>query len=227
MVDTGFATENIQAYAQALTEKPVRIAANTHGHFDHTGGNGWFDRAFMSAKALEIANIPYPSLDASKYRTNYIVTLLGDGDKIELGNRTLEVFDIPAHAPSSVAFLDRKQRILFTGDEVDDCVMLIWMQDEPQPTVEQHAANMEKLLARREDYDYICAGHNLVMAASSWVQDYRENDRLILSGEEKGEPMVLPSGTPADFHVPQREYKMQSLYKNAVLYYDNRYIHNG
>ena len=67
VIDTGFATENIQMYAQTLTDLPVLMAANTHGHFDHTGGNGWFERAYMSAKALEIAKIPYPSKDASKY----------------------------------------------------------------------------------------------------------------------------------------------------------------
>ena len=63
MVDSGFATENIQKYAQTLTDKPVNHVINTHGHFDHTGGNGWFQHAYMSAKALEIAKIPYPSLD--------------------------------------------------------------------------------------------------------------------------------------------------------------------
>ena len=37
VIDTGYASENIQEYAQSLTDKPVEIAANTHGHFDHTG----------------------------------------------------------------------------------------------------------------------------------------------------------------------------------------------
>ena len=48
LIDTGFATENIQVYAQTLSDKPVKMAANTHGHFDHTGGNGWFERARRS-----------------------------------------------------------------------------------------------------------------------------------------------------------------------------------
>ena len=56
VTDTGYASENIQEYAQSLTDKPVEIAANTHGHFDHTGGNGWSKCAFMSAKARDSKN---------------------------------------------------------------------------------------------------------------------------------------------------------------------------
>jgi glyoxylase-like metal-dependent hydrolase (beta-lactamase superfamily II) len=227
VIDTGFATENLQAYAQALTDKPVTIAANTHGHFDHTGGNGWFTRAYMSAEALQIAKTPYPSKRALRYPLDYPVTVVGDGDQIELGNRALEVFEIPAHAPSSIAFLDRKARILFSGDEVSTHVMLYWMQDEPQPTVEQHAQNMEKLLKHRNEFDYICAGHEEeVMRDAQLVEDCLEHDRRIMSGIE-GEPWVPRPGGPADFRMYRPEFKRVSTYKGATLGYDVRYVHNN
>ncbi len=225
LIDTGFATENIQMYAQTLTDKPVKMAANTHGHFDHTGGNGWFPCAYMSAKALEIAKTPYPSLDASKYPTDYLVTIVGDGDKIDLGNRDLEVIEIPAHAPSGIAFLDKKGRIMFTGDEVDNWVMLYWMQEEPQPTVEQHAQNMEKLLKHRKDFDFICSGHEQVMGDTSLVEDYLEHDRRIMSGIE-GEQMVMRASGSVDFRMYQIEFKRTSVYKGTSLGYDLRYVHN-
>ena len=225
VIDTGFATENIQEYAQTLTDIPVKFAANTHGHFDHTGGNGWFERAYMSAKALEIAKIPYPSKASLNYPLDYPVTTVGDGDTIDLGNRELEVIEIPAHAPSSIAFLDRKERIMFTGDEVGSGVMLVWMQDEPQPTIEQHAQNMEKLLKYRQEFDFICSGHEPVMADPSLIEDYLEHDRRIMSGME-GDPWVPHPGGPADFHMPQPEFKRTSVYKGTFLGYDLRYIHN-
>lgn len=225
LIDTGLATENIQIYAQSLTDKPVRMAANTHGHFDHTGGNGWFPHAYMSAKALEIAKVPYASLAAHKYPTDYMVTIVGDGDKIDLGNRSLEVIEIPAHAPSSIAFLDRKERIMFTGDEVGSGVMLVWMQEEPQPTIEQHAKNMEKLLHHRQEFDYICGGHDLVMEDSSIIEDYLEHDHRILSGKE-GIQWTPDPAYPPDFHMPQPEYKRISTYKSTNLGYDVRYVHS-
>jgi hydroxyacylglutathione hydrolase len=232
LIDTGFATENIQKYAQTLTDKPVRWAANTHGHFDHTGGNGWFMRAYMSAKALEIAKTPYPSKDASKYLLDYLVTIVGDGDKIDLGNRVLEVFEIPAHAPSSVAFLDRNERILYTGDEVARRVMLYWMQPEPQPTIERHAENMEKLLEHRNEFDFICSGHGTEMEDASLVEDYLEHDHRIMSGLIEGEPMVPRDITPSDgpdprdFRMYQIEFKRTSDYNGTSLGYDCRYVHN-
>jgi len=226
VIDTGFATENIQAYAQSLTDKPVKWAANTHGHFDHTGGNGWFARAYMSAEAAEIAKTPYPSKAALDYPLDYPVTIVGDGDKIDLGNRNLEIIEIPAHAPSSIAFLDRKERIMFTGDEVEVGVMLYWMQDEPQPTVEQHALNMEKLLKHRGEFDFICGGHERAMGDASLVEDYLEHDRRILSGLIKGEQMVLRPDGPVDFRMYQLEFKRTSTYKGTTLGYDLRYIHN-
>jgi hydroxyacylglutathione hydrolase len=232
MIDTGFATENIQEYAQSLTDKPVKWVANTHGHFDHTGGNGWFERTYMSAKALEIAKIPYPSKASLNYPLDYLVTIVGDGDTIDLGNRVLEVFEIPAHAPSSVAFLDRKERILFTGDEVAKGVMLYWQQNEPQPTIEQHAQNMEKLLKHRQEFDFILSGHGSEIEDASLVEDYLEHDRRIMSGLIEGEPMV-PRGDapsdgpdPRDFRMYQIEFKRRSVYKGTSLGYDCRYVLN-
>ena len=228
VIDTGFATENIQKYAQSLTDKPVRMAANTHGHFDHTGGNGWFERAYMSAKALEIAKTPYPSKVSLNFPLDYLVTIVGDGDRIDLGERVLEVIEIPAHAPSSVAFLDKKERIMFTGDEVENYVMLYWMQDEPQPTIEQHARNMEKLLEHRKYFDFICGGHQVVMGDASMVEAYLDHDRQILAGLIEGEQLVMQmqadGPAPADFRMFQIEFKRRSVYNGTGLGYDCRYI---
>jgi glyoxylase-like metal-dependent hydrolase (beta-lactamase superfamily II) len=226
VIDTGFSTENIQEYAQSLTDKPVKWAANTHGHFDHTGGNGWFERAFMNAKALEVAKTPYPSKASLNYPLDYPVTIVGEGDTIDLGDRALEVFEIPAHAPSSIAFLDRKERILFSGDEVAPFVMLYWMQDEPQPTIEQHAQNMEKLVKHRKAFDHICSGHGQEMEDASLVDDYLEHDRRIMSGLINGEQMEMPTDGPVDFRMHQIEFKRRSVYKGTGLGYDVRYIHN-
>lgn len=231
MIDTGFATENIQAYAQTLTDKPIKWAANTHGHFDHTGGNGWFERAYMSAKALEIAKTPYPSKMALKYPLDYLVTIVGDGDTINLGNRALEVIEIPAHAPSSIAFLDVQGRILFSGDEVAKGVMLYWQQAEPQPTVEQHARNMEKLLKRRKEFDFICWGHGEGLDDASLVESLLEHDRWILAGNEGAQMEPKPAGpdgpAPEDLIWYQLEYKRASVYQGTFIGYDARYVHNN
>ena len=223
MIDTGFGTENVRAYVQTLTDKPVDWVANTHGHFDHTGGNGWFDLAYMSAKATEIARVPYPSKAKYTYPLDYPVQVVGEGDLIDLGGRVLEVIEIPAHAPSSVAFLDTKQRILFSGDEVAPFVMLYWQQDEPQPTIEQYARNLEKLVARRSEFDHVCWGHADGLLDSSVVDDCLGNARRILSGIE-GDPMELNADGPEDFVMYKLEFKRVSDHKGTHLGYDVRYV---
>ncbi len=44
IVDDQFAplAEKIRAALKGITDKPVRFVINTHWHFDHTGGNGYF-----------------------------------------------------------------------------------------------------------------------------------------------------------------------------------------
>lgn len=224
LIDTGFATENLQKFAQSLTDKHVEIAANTHGHFAHTGGNGWFSHAFMSAKALEIAKIPYPRIANLGYPLDYLVTIVGDGDVIDLGFRYLEVIEIPAHSEGSIAFVDKREGILFTGDEVDDQVMLISKKDEQQPTVAQHASAMEKLLKRNRDFDLICAGHSLVMHTARIIDDFLTHDQMILSGVLPGKK-ISGFAFPTDFELPQPAYKRASVYKDSTLLYDNRFIH--
>jgi len=48
MIDAGSYDENIREFAQTLTEKPVNKVINTHSHFDHTGGNGYFQQIFAT-----------------------------------------------------------------------------------------------------------------------------------------------------------------------------------
>jgi glyoxylase-like metal-dependent hydrolase (beta-lactamase superfamily II) len=233
LIDTGYALENIQKFAQSLTDVPVMWAANTHGHFDHTGGNGWFERAYMSAKALEIAKIPYPSKTSLPYPLDYVVTVVGDGDRIELGGRDLEVIEIPAHAPSSIAFLDKKERILFSGDEIAKGVMLYWQQPEPQPTVEQHARNIEKLLKHRKEFDFICSGHGEGLDDTTLIDVLLEHDHWIMAGNEgkqfemkRIETDDLDKPAPEDLIMYQIEYKRASTYKETFIGYDLRYVHN-
>ncbi|MCD6247980.1 MAG: MBL fold metallo-hydrolase [Hadesarchaea archaeon] len=106
----------------------VDLLINTHCHYDHIGG----DHDFISASGCQVA---IHELEVEALRNaDPEVTLanafgaslepieptreLRDGDRIELGEVTLEVLHTPGHTRGSICLYDRERRVLFSGDTV-------------------------------------------------------------------------------------------------------------
>jgi glyoxylase-like metal-dependent hydrolase (beta-lactamase superfamily II) len=188
-IDTGYGAGNVREYLQTLTRKPLRYVANTHDHFDHTANNAYFDKAFMSAETAKKATIPFASFAGIAFPRDYPRQIIGDGFKFQLGNREVEAFLIPNHTTGGTAYLDRRSRILFSGDEIFQGNITI----SPVGSVAQYERNMSKLAARRSDYDQLATGGFGVIDAV-WVDRFLANTRYILAGHE-GEP-VTPRQRP-------------------------------
>ncbi|MGN1019731.1 MAG: MBL fold metallo-hydrolase [Aristaeellaceae bacterium] len=152
LIDSGYGCGNIRAYAQSLTDKPLSKICNTHDHFDHTANNSYFDLCYMSRETQPLATRPFPSFAGIDFPRDYAVELVTDGDVIPLKGRPLQVFQIPDHAVGSLAFLDEKERILFSGDE------FMLFGKSLHGSVAHWARMLEKLLAVRDRFDRLCAG---------------------------------------------------------------------
>jgi len=152
LIDSGYGAGNIREYCQTLTSKPVRAIANTHDHFDHTANNSYFDLAYMGAETWPLATRPFPSFAGIDFPRDYAVKIVDDGDVIPLKGRELLVFKIPDHAVGSLAFLDQKCRVLFTGDE------FMAHGKTLNGTVEHWLVMLHKLLPYRSSFDYLYAG---------------------------------------------------------------------
>jgi len=181
VIDSGYGCGNVREYCQSLTKRPVRYIANTHDHFDHTANNAYFDCAFMSKETMPLATRPFPSFEGIDFPRDYPIQVIDEGYIFHLGNRDLEVFKIPDHAAGSLAFLDRKERLLFAGDELG-----MPMGKSLNGSVERFAGYMEKLAKHRHEFDTVCAGGGLVDGAV--VEQYLENMKYILAGHE-GKPL--------------------------------------
>ena len=100
---------------------------NTHLHFDHVWGNGYFYRDFheksralaadhtlydnidlqiQSVMGMKIAHPPFPQLGSP----------LQDGEKLHFGVDSLAVIPTPGHSPGSACFYCESQGVLFSGD---------------------------------------------------------------------------------------------------------------
>ena len=187
VIDSGYGCGNIRAYCQSLTDRPLRFILNTHDHFDHTAGNCYFECAYLSEETRKRATLPFPSFAGIHFPRDYPVRIIGEGFVFQLGGRDLEAFSIPDHAPGSLAFLDRKARILFSGDE------LMAGGKALNGSVETFVGHLEKLMEHRGEFDWLCAGEGIL--DGDYVDCYLANARYILAGHE-GQPAV-PGEPPA------------------------------
>ena len=195
LIDTLWGAGNLRAHVEALTDKPVTVI-NTHGHLDHSGGNGEWEEVLMLAGAIPDVETCYRSpFDVSKLpHPDYKKTVVRDGDIIDLGGRVLEIIDITAHSNGSLALLDRKNRQLFVGDELESAQVLMYeveeaRQIEGRPAfilkdrLLRHHSNTMKLLALRDSWDLVYPAHNGAPIAPSYIEDYAGLTEHIFAGD--------------------------------------------
>jgi glyoxylase-like metal-dependent hydrolase (beta-lactamase superfamily II) len=129
LIDTMNGYCNLYEAVRKITDKPI-IVVNTHGHPDHIFGNIYFDNAFMNPADNELAesftNIPEFADACKKYGFSLPpFTPITEGDVIDLGGKTLEIYNIPGHTQGSILLLLKEDRILFVGDSINHH---LWMQ---------------------------------------------------------------------------------------------------
>jgi glyoxylase-like metal-dependent hydrolase (beta-lactamase superfamily II) len=202
IIDTGTGIGNIRDVVESLTDLPVSVVL-THEHYDHVAGAYRWDDILMydNAEALEVLKQGRDNASLQKYVQDdflwkplpdafdpaaWIVPsmspneLVKDGDRIELGKRTLEVIYTPGHSPGSMCLLDAEQRLLFTGDHFFPGPLYAHAPDVNFP---QYIESNRKLVDRIDEFDRLLSGHN-----DPWVESevlIRVSDAFtnILQGE--------------------------------------------
>lgn len=207
-IDTGYGAGNIREYLQTLTDKPVRNVFNSHSHFDHTANNGYFEKAYMAREGLDLATVPYKSFAGIDFIQDYERVAVEEGFVYDLGGRTLEVFKIPDHTPDGIALLDRKERLLFTGDE------FMVMGKMLNVSLTTFYGYLEKLMAHRGEFDRLCAGGGVF-------------DASMLDGFYACAKHIL-AGNPGEKEVPRpRKKREPPKGPNGETVYDRVFPHPG
>lgn len=195
LIDTGYGEGNLREIVESITDKPVMVV-DTHGHFDHTGGNAWWEDVWMAEGSVASARHPFSDEQQAWYdakpHKDYRIHTVKDGDIFDLGGKIVEVIAIPAHHEGSIALLDKTDRLLFTGDEMESSQVLLFARDRNIPVAQvaaNHKANMERLAARRSEYDYICPAHNgTMLQPDMYLRDFIELDELLMEGKAEVQP---------------------------------------
>jgi glyoxylase-like metal-dependent hydrolase (beta-lactamase superfamily II) len=80
---------------------------------------------------------------------------VGDGDVVDLGNRSFEVLHLPGHSPGSIGLLERTTKTLFSCDAIYDGPLL---SDLPGSSIPDYVRSLRRLLSL--DVAVIHAGHD-------------------------------------------------------------------
>lgn len=111
---------------------------------------------------------------------------LEDGQVIDLGNRPLTVIHTPGHSEGSVCFLDTKNRILFSGDTVNNSIILMRQPNNGTKLIKQYHETLERLWKQADKYDCLAIGHDGVTIDKQIVKDYFDLTAGLLDGSITG-----------------------------------------
>jgi len=191
LIDTANGYVDLNALCRRLTPLPVTVV-NTHGHCDHIYGNLFFEQAYLHPADFELhdEHFAFPEIRKAMETTGLAparLLPLAIGQVFDLGGgHALEVVPLYGHTPGSVGLLDRKYRLLFSGDGANPH---IWMQLPESLPIETLRDSLSAL--RREHggaFDALLTGHGsgpepaevvdwLIEGCEELLRGERENDR--------------------------------------------------
>lgn len=214
LLDAGNGFSGLRETVEALTKKPVTVVL-THGHFDHTGGAAEFSECLIHQKDAEVLkegfdpvykpsrvdffsriyDVPLKSEEREhliRAKQPEHLQFIKNGEILDLGGRTLEVIETPAHTGGSICLLDRENGYLFSGDTVCNREILVYF--DHSTCVEDVKRQNEKLLMRRNEFTQIWPGHHECPLDASILEDYRDAAEWILRDPKVGEKIMIDSG---------------------------------
>ena len=186
LFDTGMGISDLKKVTAELTKLPI-VVLNSHTHDDHVGDNWEFDTIYgmdtdftrQNARGSredaqeevapdQICGALPKGFDAKMYVTRpwKITSYVHDGEKIELGGRTLEVIATPGHTPDAISLLDRANGLLFTGDTYYPAP--IWLY-RPETDLNAYAASIRRLADLAPQVKLVLGAHNVPVAPPSVV----------------------------------------------------------
>jgi hydroxyacylglutathione hydrolase len=173
LIDTGWGVGDLPRLVASLTSHPVTVV-NTHGHPDHTFGNGQFGRVHIAgADATFVrdpptdetrrwiwdALLPKPrpiAFEAWAVSAAEMVVPIGDGHVFDLGGRRIEAIGVPGHSLGSIALLDSETGMLFAGDSIHSGA--IWLHLDESTSLGAFRASLGRLQELRT-FDAILPAH--------------------------------------------------------------------
>jgi len=204
LIDSGMGRGDLKAYiSQFAAGMPIEVIF-THSHGDHIGQADQF--VHDSTEHIGEADLPVlKELLKKRGIPDDVIEQhalpLHNGDRIDLGDRSLVIYDAPGHTPGSIAIFDEQTSTLFTGDSfgsnsatIPDALFMQWSQkslDEYLSVVKTCRANF------RGKVKYMMTGHNdHPLVGENYLDNLEKALQLVM---DKGDAALVPSYRPVGF----------------------------
>ena len=182
LFDTGFGIGHIDKVVKALTSLPITVL-NSHSHYDHVGGNAAFSDIIgvdMPITLERAKGVPHEQmafhvapgkvcepLPAADTRATYAILpyrfsrFVKDGEKLDLGDRTLQILFTPGHTPDSLVILDPSHGQMFTGDTFYPGNLWLFV---PETDLGDYRRSLERLVPLAAGFKVLRPAHGLPQA---------------------------------------------------------------
>lgn len=176
LIDSGMNLHTARDVAAGLTDLPLSLL-NTHADRDHIGSNEQFDTFYM-----------HPAEEPVYRRSGKPGTILpvADGDTLDLGERVLRIIHLPGHTPGSIAVLDVQNRVLISGDPIQEHGPIFMFGDHRSMT--DYIASLDRLQAFTDQFDEIWPSHADIPISPAVIPRLRDGARDVLAGKIPGVP---------------------------------------
>lgn len=174
LIDSGMQVHNARDIAKTLTTLPIFLL-NTHADMDHIGSNEQFDSFYM-----------HPA-EESCYRKagrNGQLIPVVDGEELDLGNRRLRIIHLPGHTPGSIAILDTQNRVLISGDPIQEHGRIFMFGEHRN--MQAYIDSLEKLNGLTDTFDELWPSHADIPIRPDVIPKLIDGARKILNKEIKG-----------------------------------------
>ena len=199
VLDTGTGAGDFAGLVDSLSSRRPRVL-HTHADWDHIGASFRFEDVLVHPCEAEKLRAGYPadrlvaefspeSADLNRLPSEFDPSSgipgcaptgwLEHGDRIDLGERVLEILHTPGHSPGGVSFLDREARAFFVGDLLYLGRMLLFFPGGDTAAFRESLRLAAEVV---EDVDAIYPAHDAAPLAPADVLAIRDAYETVWAG---------------------------------------------